>query len=88
MAPVVFVWPGIKPDMRLQVFDDVYHVHSIIMSLNCGFFRKFLNSPDKVLSTGSVEFKYEYRSKIDEFATKDSVSWFLVTGPEVGVMSL
>ena len=45
--PIVFVTPGYQPDVRLVVFDQEFHVHSILLKLHSAYFRKFLDSPDK-----------------------------------------
>lgn len=46
--PIVFRWPGLNSDTRLTVFSQEFHVHSVLLKLHSAFFRKFLDSPDKV----------------------------------------
>ncbi|KAH6711270.1 hypothetical protein BKA61DRAFT_577729 [Leptodontidium sp. MPI-SDFR-AT-0119] len=46
--PVVFTTPGYQTDVRLTVFDQDFHVHSVLLKIHSAFFRKFLDSPDKV----------------------------------------
>lgn len=53
-SPIVFSQPGLKPDTRLTVFDQEFHVHSIILKLKSAFFRKFLDSPDKALTNETI----------------------------------
>ncbi|KAH7403259.1 hypothetical protein BKA64DRAFT_641261 [Cadophora sp. MPI-SDFR-AT-0126] len=45
--PIMFTTPGFQPDVRLVVFDQELHVHSILLKLYSAYFRKFLDSPDK-----------------------------------------
>jgi len=47
-SPIVFHTPGFKPDVRLMVFDREFQVHSVLLKLHSAFFRKFLDSPDKI----------------------------------------
>jgi hypothetical protein len=64
---------SLNPDMRLKVFTTTeYHVHSAILKIHSGFFRKFLDSPDKFVPA-SAEFTYEWVTKID-----DDGSWHLI----------
>lgn len=59
--PIVFSTPGYQPDVRLVVFDQEFHVHSILLKLHSAYFRKFLDSPDKApkvtnaVSAGATE---------------------------------
>ncbi|PMD62646.1 uncharacterized protein K444DRAFT_524777, partial [Hyaloscypha bicolor E] len=63
--PIIFKSPGLKPDVRLTVFGQVFHVHSIILKLHSNFFRKFLDSADKVAAPASASFQYDYVSVFD-----------------------
>jgi hypothetical protein len=65
-APFIFVSPGLKPDTRLKVFKQEFHVHSLILKLHSNFFRKFLDSPDKPNGPASPHFQYEYVSVVDD----------------------
>jgi hypothetical protein len=69
---IKFTSPGLKHDVRLKVFDIDFHVHSVILKLYSGFFRKFFDSPEKKIPE-STEFAYEYVTQIDEDG-----SWHLV----------
>ncbi|RDW76122.1 hypothetical protein BP5796_06943 [Coleophoma crateriformis] len=74
-----FEWPGLQPDLRLEVFDsDEFHVHSTIMKLHSAFFRRFLDSPDKTADPSMPvrrgAFKYNWITKVDEDG-----SWALVS---------
>jgi hypothetical protein len=64
--------PGLKHDVRLKVFDIDFHVHSVILKLYSGFFRKFLDSPEKKIPA-SADFAYEWVTQIDEDG-----SWHLI----------
>jgi hypothetical protein len=63
--PIVFQSPGLKPDVRLTVCGQEFHVHSVILKLHSNFFRKFLDSPEKEAAPASSPFKYDYASVID-----------------------
>ncbi|TVY18350.1 hypothetical protein LARI1_G004431 [Lachnellula arida] len=64
--PIIFKFPGLKVDTRLNVFGQEYHVHSNILKLYSAFFRTFLDSPDKTPAPASALFRYEYVSVIDD----------------------
>jgi len=67
---IIFASPGLKPDLRLRLFEKVeLHVHSIILKLYSNYFRRFLDSPEKKLAPESALFKYEYSTVIDEDGT-------------------
>jgi hypothetical protein len=63
--PIVFQSPGLKPDVRLTICGQEFHVHSVILKLHSNFFRKFLDSPDKEAAPASSPFKYDHVSVID-----------------------
>ena len=63
--PIVFQSPGLKPDVRLTVCGQEFHVHSVILKLHSNFFRKFLDSPEKDAAPPSSPFKYDYASVTD-----------------------
>ena len=67
--PIVFKSPGLKPDVRLTVFDQEFHVHSTLLKLYSAFFRTYLDSADKAPAPSSAVFRYEYVSVIDEDGT-------------------
>ncbi|TVY21572.1 hypothetical protein LARI1_G000514 [Lachnellula arida] len=64
--PIIFVSPGLQPDVRLRVFHQPFHVHSIVLKLHSNYFRKFLDSPDKSDGPASASFQYEYTTVVDE----------------------
>ncbi|KAL2070504.1 hypothetical protein VTL71DRAFT_13530 [Oculimacula yallundae] len=68
-APIVYASPGLKPDVRIRILSDVYHVHSIILKLHSNYFRRFLDSPEKTGTRASAEFEYEYVAVFDEDGT-------------------
>jgi hypothetical protein len=75
LEPVIFKQAGLgAPDTCLAVFDQEFYLHSTILKLYSAFFRKFMDSPDKVkLTTTATEFKYNWVSKVE----KDD-DWHLV----------
>ncbi|KAH8801165.1 hypothetical protein F5882DRAFT_504648 [Hyaloscypha sp. PMI_1271] len=52
-SPIVFQSLGLKPDVSMKVFDVEFHVHSALLKLHSAFFRKFLDSADKVTSAST-----------------------------------
>jgi hypothetical protein len=77
--PIVFLSPGLKPDVFLTLFHQEFHVHSVILKLYSNYFRKFLNSPDGFTNIPeSTPFKHHYISEIDEDGT-----WALVPATNV-----
>ncbi|CAG8979715.1 hypothetical protein HYALB_00013405 [Hymenoscyphus albidus] len=56
------------PDMKIKVFEAEFHVHSAMIKLYSGYFRKFLDPSNKPprpeLPQGS--FKYEWITVVDE----------------------
>ncbi|TVY31530.1 hypothetical protein LSUB1_G008456 [Lachnellula subtilissima] len=68
-APFISLSPGLKPDTRLRVFEQEFHVHSTILKLHSNYFRRFLDSPDKTGALASPLFQYEYVSVVDEDRT-------------------
>ncbi|TVY89681.1 hypothetical protein LAWI1_G003076 [Lachnellula willkommii] len=89
--PIIFTRPGLVPDVSLQVFHQPFHVHSAALKLNSVFFCKFLDSPDKLASSGNSAslFKYDWVTKIDEDGTWQLVSSSApkLSGPKEGVFT-
>ncbi|KAF8853704.1 hypothetical protein BDZ45DRAFT_694016 [Acephala macrosclerotiorum] len=74
-SPVIFVSPGLKPDIRIKVYDKYeFHVHSVVLKLHSAYFRQFLSSPDKSDAPASSEFQYEYVSTTGE---EDEEGWMV-----------
>jgi len=48
-SPIIFQSPGLKPEVSLKIFNVEFHVHSVLLKLHSAFFRKFLDSPDKIV---------------------------------------
>ncbi|TVY46253.1 hypothetical protein LOCC1_G004348 [Lachnellula occidentalis] len=69
--PIIFTRPGLVPDVCLKVFHQPFHLHSAALKLKSVFFCKFLDSPDKLASSGhsAALFKYDWVTKIDEDGT-------------------
>ncbi|KUJ24423.1 uncharacterized protein LY89DRAFT_745306 [Mollisia scopiformis] len=73
-----FSAPGLKPDVRIELFDtEEYHLHSVLLKLYSGFFRKFLDSPEKKVPA-STSFAYEWVTQLD-----DDGGWHLVAAQSV-----
>jgi hypothetical protein len=61
---IVFAASGLKPDVRIKVFDQEFHVHSVVLKLHSAFFRRFLDVEDRA-SSYSKTFRYDYISCVD-----------------------
>jgi hypothetical protein len=58
-APIIFKQARLgAQDTYLTVFNQEFHVHSMLLKLHSAFFGKFLGSPDKVNATMPKGFKY------------------------------
>ncbi|TVY73406.1 hypothetical protein LSUE1_G008360 [Lachnellula suecica] len=63
--PVIFQAPRFKSkdvDVRLEVFGQEFHVHSVLLKQQSAFFYTFLDSPDKTPAPASALFRYGYVS--------------------------
>lgn len=65
----IFTLAGFTADVRRLVFEQEYHVHSVILKLFSAYFRKFLDSPDKPGKPASASFQYEYATAPDDDET-------------------
>jgi hypothetical protein len=84
--PIIFKVPGLQSDLRLQVFETMFHVHSVILKLHSEFFFKFLDSPEKITPAVLIAqgFKYEWATKVYQ----DGEGWGLVDARSVEVSKL
>jgi hypothetical protein len=86
MSPVIFNARGSKLDVRLEVFNTMFHAHLSILKLNSHFFFTLFDSADKTSAQAaaggppSKGFKYEWVTKIVD----NGADWQLVSkGPNV-----
>ncbi|KAL2063643.1 hypothetical protein VTL71DRAFT_5448 [Oculimacula yallundae] len=79
VAPIVFSARGLKLDVRLQVFDKIFHVHSTILKLHSAYFFKFLDPANAapVADPAPGSFPYEWVTKVD----MDGL-WYLVASSD------
>ncbi|QSZ36367.1 hypothetical protein DSL72_006243 [Monilinia vaccinii-corymbosi] len=72
---VVYTLSNHDADVKLKIFDELeFHVHSTVLKTHSAFFRRFLDSPDKVSKNQNLgKFKYVWVSVIDEDG-----SWSLI----------
>jgi hypothetical protein len=74
LSPVIFNARGSNIDVRLDVFNIMFHVHSSILKLNSPFFT-FFDSADKLQSPAFTDgFKCEWVTKVVDGGT----DWQLV----------
>lgn len=50
-ALIIFNKQGYQVYVRLVVFDQDFHVHSVLLKLHSTLFQKFLDLPDETLAT-------------------------------------
>lgn len=62
--PLVFNAAGFQPDVSLMVFDQDFHVNSVVLKLYSAYFRKFLDSAEKN-GPLSGQFAYKYTTVVD-----------------------
>ncbi|KAL2063645.1 hypothetical protein VTL71DRAFT_5450 [Oculimacula yallundae] len=65
--PIVFNTPGYPLDVRLEVFDQDFHLSLAPLKLYSAFFRKFLDSPDKAADSGGActKLTYHWTTEVD-----------------------
>jgi len=65
--PIIFKLPGHKVDIRFQVFQQVFHVHSVLLKIHSSYFLKFLDSLSNLNRPSVPEgnFPYEWVTKIE-----------------------
>jgi len=68
LEPRVFKAPGLIPDVRLDVFDQQFHVHSVALKLHSNFFRVFLKNSETAKDIFSA-FKYHCSTGVDDDGT-------------------
>jgi hypothetical protein len=74
-TPIIFTLQREKPDVRIDLFDQEFHIHSLALRTHSLFFRTFLDSADKAnIVPATTGFKYEYVTKVDT----DGDGWNLV----------
>lgn len=71
-------------DVRINVFDREFHVHSVVLRLYSNFFRKLLDYTDQNPAPGMDGFLYDYVSVMSpdrgwrlDLAKKVCISWNL-----------
>lgn len=58
--------PGEQPDTRLIIFNLlILHVHSTVLKAHSVYFRRFLDSPDKIPAKAGSRWKYEWVTEIE-----------------------
>lgn len=74
--PIIFS-KAVEPDTSLNVLGQEFHVHSYLLKHHSQFFRNFMDSPEKKVTSTNPKFKYEWSSRVEE----NGDSWALVCGP-------
>lgn len=63
----MFQSPGMRPDVRLTIFDTEFHVHRVILALRSRFFQKAFVFGGRKPTPGIWE--YEFVSRVDDDGT-------------------
>ena len=72
---IIFRLGKAKPDTRIKVFDQWFHVHSAILLVEAEWFKRFLISGDKANAPIAGAWKYGiYILKISTYNTPDWLS--------------
>lgn len=59
-----------EPDVHFQVFSQVFHLHSMVLKQHSGFFKTFLESPEKKgWIDKNAKFPYRWVSLVDDDGT-------------------
>lgn len=68
--PITFKSAGMKPDIYFKVFDQEFHVTSMVLKLHSGFFRTFLDpAGGKLPKSTQPGFTSEWFTRIDDDGT-------------------
>jgi hypothetical protein len=63
---IIFKSPGMKPDIYFKVFDQEFHVTSVVLKLHSGFFRTFLDpAGGKLPKSTQPGFTSEWFTRVD-----------------------
>lgn len=74
IAMTLNTFPSTEPDVHFQVFSQSFHLHSVVLKQHSGFFRAFLESPEKKSwIDNSAEFPYKWVSLVE-----DDGAWAMV----------
>ncbi|ATZ50441.1 hypothetical protein BCIN_05g07930 [Botrytis cinerea B05.10] len=70
-----FAFPGQLLDTRFRLFGKIeIHAHSSLLKMHSAFFRKFMDSPDKLPAKTGAALAYEWVDEVDD----DGSGWHVV----------
>jgi len=79
-APIIFTAPDQRPDVGLQVFNQIFHVYSGVLKIHSGFFRTYLEPSGGLLPTSTSPLvTSEWFTKVDN----DGKAWSLTSDQKV-----
>ncbi|KUJ24503.1 uncharacterized protein LY89DRAFT_745391 [Mollisia scopiformis] len=80
MSPIIFKKAGHNPDLYFHVFNQDFFVNSVVLKMNCRFFRTFLDpSGGKKPHSTLPEFSSEWFTRIEDVVEgKKFRSWSLI----------
>ena len=79
--PIIFKSPGMEPDTYFKVFNQEFHVTSIVLKLHSSFFRAFLDPRGgKLPKSTQPAFTSEWFTRIDD---DDGGKWGLSSDHKV-----
>ncbi|KAF8865181.1 hypothetical protein BDZ45DRAFT_612272, partial [Acephala macrosclerotiorum] len=90
-SAIVFESQGLKADVCLKIFDQEFHVNSMVMKVHCGFFRTFLEPSGGIMPfSTSAAFTSQWFTALDDFDDECScyMSWLLSADHKVSIPSV
>jgi hypothetical protein len=74
-SPIIFKVRGLVPDVHLDVFSTIIHVHSTILKIYSHFFFSYLDAPGSAIAIPGTAFKYDWTTKVVD----EGQDWQLVS---------
>ncbi len=62
--PIIFQALGLVPDVHIDVFGTMIHVHSTVLKMHSHFFFSYLDAPGSAIAIPGTAFKYYWTMKV------------------------
>ena len=63
-SPIIFEARGLVPDVHLDVFGTMIHVHSTVLKMHSHYFFSYLDAPGSAIAIPGTAFKYDWTTKV------------------------
>jgi hypothetical protein len=92
-SPIIFKARGLVPDVRLNAFGTIFHVHSTVLKMYSHYFFSYLDSPGSPTPVQGTTLKYDWATKVVD----EGGDWQLVSNNDkvmfpalgyIGIMKL